>query len=491
MRISYSTNDEMTDVIDLYDTAMTDQSEGNMEMLVAEDLELIENEDEKIETCRPAWLEDKGINDVIYCDMFVQRHLLCYLENEGFRDVDGIISEGMIRSMIHRDISPYYKTNTAHYTNRLLKTLKDHVFMKTMPIKEYVIHFANGTFFADKNAFSEIKEIGLNPLPVSYNPTAPKPETWLRFIDTLLYYEDIPCFQEFMGCLLIPSTRGESMLMLIGRGGEGKSIIKHVLYNLFGGNMTSYSLHRIESNNYSFKDLENKLVSVDDEMRLEQLRSSDKIKTIVTSKDKTAIEVKHNQSHQGRLYARLMGFGNGPLSALHDNTDGFYRRQLIMKVKNKERTSRDDDRYLCDMLDNETEGILLWCIEGLKRLIENGFHFSVSDRMEKNRKEIMEEQNNIISFMESEGYIEYTLQTKTPSIKLYEAYVKWCKDNAEESQEKTTFCIYLKTHAERYNIKYVENIPQAGTKKRIRGYKGIRIIPEPEQAATISEAHEA
>ena len=75
MRISYSTNDKITDVIDLYDTAMADQSEGNMEMLVAEDLELIENEDEKIETCRPAWLEDKGINDVIYCDMFVQRHL--------------------------------------------------------------------------------------------------------------------------------------------------------------------------------------------------------------------------------------------------------------------------------------------------------------------------------------------------------------------------------------------------------------------------------
>ena len=437
----------------------------------------------------PVWLEDKRINDVTYCETFVQRHPLYYLENEGFRDVDGIISEGMIRSMIYRDISPYYKNNTYQHTNRLLKTLKDHVFQEVIPIEEYAIHFLNGTFNVKDNTFSEIREIALNPLPVVYNPNAPKPETWLRFINTLLYSEDIMCFQEFMGYLMIPSTRGESLLMLIGRGGEGKSIIKHVLFNMFGSNMTTYSLHRIESNNYSFGDLENRLVSVDDDMMLEQLRSSNKIKTIVTSKDKTAIEVKHSPSHQGRLYARLLGFGNGPLSALHDNTDGFYRRQLIMKVKNKNRISREDDRFLCDMLDNEMEGIVLWCLEGLRRLIENEFHFSVSDRMEKNRKEIMEEQNNIISFMESVGYIEYGVQTKTPSIRLYEAYVKWCKDNAEESQEMKTFCVYLKTHAERYNIKYVENIPQVGTNKRIRGYKGIRVVSE--KADTLNEAYEA
>ena len=483
---SYSANDEM---IDLHEATLMEYSGGNMEMLMSEDFERIGNENDKFETCQPAWLGPKGINDVIYCDLFAQRHPLIYLEDEGFRDVDGIISEGMVRNMIHKDISPYYKTNTAQYTNRLLKTLKDHVFKKAIPVKEFVIHFANGTYFAREGTFSELKEIGFNPLPVFYNPHAPIPETWLKFIDALLYREDILCFQEYMGYLLIPSTRGESMLMLIGRGGEGKSIINHVLSNLFGDNMTKYSLHRIESNNYSFKDLENKLVSVDDEMKLEQLRSSDRIKTIVTSKDRTAIEAKHKQSHQGRLYTRLMGFGNGPLSALHDNTDGFYRRQLIMKVKNKERTSRDDDRFLCDMLDNETEGILLWCLEGLKRLIDNGFHFSVSERMEKNRKEIMEEQNNIISFMESVGYIEYTQQSKTPSLDIFNAYSKWCKDNVEEPQEKRTFCIYLKTHAERYNIKYLENIPQIGEKKRVRGYRGIRILQDEE--STLSGGHEA
>ena len=146
-------------------------------------------------------------------------------------------------------------------------------------------------------------------------------------------------------------------------------------------------------------------------------------------------------------------------------------------------------RFLCDMLDNETEGILLWCLEGLKRLIENGFHFSVSERMEKNRKEIMEEQNNIISFMESVGYIEYTQQSKTPSLDIFNAYSKWCKDNVEEPQEKRTFCIYLKTHAERYNIKYLENIPQIGEKKRVRGYRGIRILQDEE--STLSGGHEA
>ena len=37
---------------------------------------------------------------------------------------------------------------------------------------------------------------------------------------------------------------------------------------------------------------------------------------------------------------------------------------------------REDDPFLADKLVAEVEGIFLWCLEGLRRLIANNYRFS-------------------------------------------------------------------------------------------------------------------
>ena len=59
-------------------------------------------------------------------------------------------------------------------------------------------------------------------MTVNYNKDASKPKKWLAFLDGLLEEDDIVCLQEFMGYCLIPSNRGQKMLLIIGKGGEGK-----------------------------------------------------------------------------------------------------------------------------------------------------------------------------------------------------------------------------------------------------------------------------
>ena len=61
---------------------------------------------------------------------------------------------------------------------------------------------------------------------------APKPERWLAFLDGLLEADDIVCLQEFMGYCLIPSNRGQKMLLIIGKGGEGKSRVTESKKNI-------------------------------------------------------------------------------------------------------------------------------------------------------------------------------------------------------------------------------------------------------------------
>ena len=188
------------------------------------------------------------------------------------------------------------------------------------------IHLQNGTCFLDEWGFVPEKELCLNRLPVEYQPDAPAPTKWLEFLDGLLIPEDILTLQEYLGYLLIPSTKAQKMLVMTGKGGEGKSRIGLLLKKLFGEASHSESILRIETNRFASANLEYKLVMVDDDLNMVALPETRNIKSIVTAEDRLCIERKNKQAVQGLLYVRFICFGNGNLVAAHDDSDGFNRK---------------------------------------------------------------------------------------------------------------------------------------------------------------------
>ena len=103
-----------------------------------------------------------------------------------------------------------------------------------------------------------------NRMPVAYNPEASAPVIWLNFLDGLLHAEDIPTLQEFIGYCLIPSNKGQRMMVIKGNGGEGKSQIGAVLSTIFGTNMKDGSIGKISENRFARADLEHILLCVDE-----------------------------------------------------------------------------------------------------------------------------------------------------------------------------------------------------------------------------------
>ena len=220
------------------------------------------------------------------------------------------------------------------------------------------IHVQNGTLRTDDSFLAGRPEIVRSRFPIDYNPQAGKPVVWLRFLSNLLYPEDIPTFQEYIGYCLIPSTKGQRMMILKGEGGEGKSRIGLVMRSLLGDSMNTTSIQKVESNRFSRADLENKLLLVDDDMDMSALPKTNYIKSIVTSECKMDMERKGVQSYQSQLYVRFLCFGNGALTALHDRSDGFFRRQIVLTTKDRP-AGRADDPFLVDKLLWEKEGIFL------------------------------------------------------------------------------------------------------------------------------------
>ena len=433
----------------------------------------------KIETgCQDKldWFDGKHINEILFCQVFLKTHPMRCIGGTLFT-VDGPVeSEELVKRQIIDMVQSCVTTHLSKRASSLLESLKIQAYSEPLPVELDRIHCANGIYFLDGH-FEPKKVFCNNRLSVSYNPDAPKPLRWLQFLSELLEEDDILTLQEYLGYCLIPSTKGQKMLMLIGKGGEGKSRIGVVMNAIFGLNMNTTSIQKVENNRFARADLEGKLLMVDDDLDTNALTKTNYVKSIVTAELRMDLERKKEQSYQGQLYVRFLCFGNGALTALHDRSDGFFRRQIILTTKDKP-ADRFDDPFLAEKLIAEKEGIFLWMLEGLRRLIANHYHFTISQRAKDNISSAVRDANNILDFLDSEGYVAFKADYEASTKNLYAAYKRWCEDNAENPLSPKSFANQLSQNAERYHLEPVNNL-HIGGGKRCRGYMGIYVLLSP------------
>ena len=422
------------------------------------------------------WFDGKAINEVIFCEEFLRDYPMITV-NGTFFTVNGIVNdENRLKKEIYDRIKPYVTSNIAKRVTNLLDVMRMECCAADLLLYQDRIHVANGTYHLD-GTFSTEKDYCRNRLPVAYHPEAPQPVTWLHFLSQLLEPEDILTLQEFIGYCFIPSTKGQKMLMLTGKGGEGKSRIGVVLRALLGTNMKTGSVAKVETSNFARADLEHELLMLDDDMKLEALPQTNNIKAIITAELPMDLERKRQQSYQGDLYVRFIGLGNGVLQALHDRSVGFFRRQIILTTKEKD-PNRKDDPYIAEKMTAEAEGIFLWALEGLHRLIANDFRFTLSQSALDNLNDPVSDGNNIIDFLASEGYIRFRADYEASSKNLYAVYKQWCDDNALNSLSQKSFGSFLKQNESRYNLEYTNKV-NIGGGRFARGFVGIELLQRP------------
>ena len=425
----------------------------------------------------PAWFKKGFFNESLFCDDFLSSHQLLY-SNGAFFTPDGRMVDPMpLRCEIFEMMREYVGANLAKKVTNVVDVLKLAAQVEDFPPVTDRIALANGTLHLD-DTFQEGKPaIVRNRLPVRYDPKAPQPVHWLRFLSDLLYPEDIPTVQEFIGYCLIPSNKGQRMMVIKGNGGEGKSQIGAVLSALFGSNMKDGSIGKISENRFARADLEHILLCVDDDMRMEALRQTNYVKSIVTAQGKMDLERKGKQSYQGWMCARLLAFSNGDLQALFDRSDGFYRRQLVLTAKEKP-ADRVDDPDLAEKMKAEVEGILLWAFAGLQRLVANNFKCTESQRTKENREAVKRDNNNVFDFLESEGYIRLKADASISSKDCYDIYRMWCEENSLTALKRRSFSDALVAACGKYNLEHCNTITNSAG-RRVWGFMGIEAVARP------------
>ena len=177
----------------------------------------------------PEWYDGRHINEVLFCQQFLDKHPMKCVRGRLFT-VDGLIEdEGQIGNLILEEISGVLTSGLSKVVTNLLASIKLQAYSPPLPIETDRIHVSNGTYFID-GSFTAVKSYCNNRLTVAYNPDAPTPKKWLQFLSELLQPEDIPTLQEFLGYCLLPTTKGQKMLMLIGKEGNPLSEVSQYTF---------------------------------------------------------------------------------------------------------------------------------------------------------------------------------------------------------------------------------------------------------------------
>ena len=145
----------------------------------------------------------------------------------------------------------------------------------------------------------------------------------------------------------------------------------------------------------------------------------------------------------------------------------------------KKPLDREDDPFLADKLCDESEGIFLWCLEGLRRLQSNNFRFTESSQTKANREDARREADNVLLFLRSEGYIRLKADACTSSKELYEVYKMWCEENSLNAIKARGFSDALIANQRRYNLESTNNIVNSSG-RRVRGFVGIEALVQPD-----------
>ncbi|MGV1080772.1 MAG: DNA primase family protein [Candidatus Nanopelagicales bacterium] len=255
---------------------------------------------------------------------------------------------------------------------------------------------------------------------------APAPAEWMNFLDTLWPDdpESIDTLQEWFGYCLTPDTRLQKILALIGPLRSGKGTIARVLTKLLGSvNVASPGLGSLGTQ-FGLAPMIGKPLAIVSDARLggraDQASVVENLLRI-SGEDSVSIDRKHQESWVGRLPTRFVLITN-ELPRLTDSSGALAGRLVLLRLTRSFYGQEDLD--LERRLTGEMSGVLLWAIEGWRRLRERGRLVQPASG-----RELVEDMENLSSpvgaFVAERLDVRPGLATLCRDV--YHAWCQWCE----------------------------------------------------------------
>ena len=235
----------------------------------------------------------------------------------------------------------------------------------------------------------------------------------------------VKLIQEMLGYFLIPVNLAQKCFVIVGAGGAGKSKLLMVLNELLLGkeNVSNVSWQALNER-FKTAELFGKLANIFADLPTKNIDDNGIFKAIV-GEDYLTVEKKNRDPFSFQSNARLLFSCNSIPKNYGDRSDGFYRRLIIIRFNHAVPQEKKDPNLL-DKFRVEADGIFLFALEGLRRLMANHYVFSETDINREELQQYREESDSVLSFVKEDcelgdGY-------EVGSTQLYNAYKAYCEE---------------------------------------------------------------
>jgi P4 family phage/plasmid primase-like protien len=259
------------------------------------------------------------------------------------------------------------------------------------------------------------------------------------YLDSTLDDGSIITLQESWGLMLSPHAKEvQSCFIYKGEGSNGKSLAFEIQEALIGNNEHICSIGLGDfGGEFVISSAEGKHVNIvrDDELTDKKVNKSFKSMCCgepvqVNRKNKDIIRLGFNMT---------MFFGVNTLPESDDNSDGYYRRPVIIPFNNSFGTAEEVTNGIRDrikdvelakkIIENEIDIVFMWAYEGLKRLKKNKWKVTISNASLQEKEEYRKESDNTYAFFKEKIVKLPKGSSRITKAELHNAYEQWCYRN--------------------------------------------------------------
>jgi putative DNA primase/helicase len=291
-----------------------------------------------------------------------------------------------------------------------------------LPFPSGTLDLATGKILAPTAALFNI-----NAIDFEYDRNAEPPERWISFLEQLWGddLESVYLLQEWMGYCLVADTSQQKMLLMVGPKRSGKGTIGRVMTRLAGAvNVTGPTTSSL-SGTFGLQPLIGKSLAIVSDARFTGENIGVVVERLlcISGEDTLSVDRKFLGSITMKLPTRFM-FLTNELPRMNDASGALAGRFVILRLTRS--FYGQEDVTLTNQLMEELPGILLWAIDGLKRLRARG-HFvqpkSVSDAV----RELEDLASPVGAFVRD--CCEVGSGRRTWIDEMYNAWKAWCESD--------------------------------------------------------------
>ena len=378
-------------------------------------------------------------------DEIIEKHNIIYVDRVGFYEWDGRVWNKISDNVVRNYADALYgkRFATAQRVNAACNLLKSRSITDVRFDRNPVLTFQNGTLEIESGKFRAFAESDYCSIIMDYDydPDATAP-VWESFIQDVT--DDEPIREEILqfiaGYILVPDCRHQKIFLLVGSGGNGKSVYLELIQKLFGDRNVTHVEPTGLAKEFERIRLKDSLLNIGSDINSDFSRGEIR-EWLLKIADGTSIQACYKGMDHIDFIPRckLVYACNAMPTA--DIINGLNRRmqfvdfpcQYVEDPDPSDPRQKRRDIYLTQKLAAELPGIFNWAYAGYQLLRTVGYFTDAPEQTDFLRQ-FETTSNPVMVFCEDHDYVGNVSRDE-----IYRDYKFWCDDTGHKPLSRERF----------------------------------------------------